>query len=203
MDFNTLKDIAKKNKSTLRKQAGGEACYSSIIGYYNQPILKDKKHFIGHRYVCRKTKVPVYNFLEKICEKMSSLYKELDPIEYELQLEEYNKIDPRFKIPNSIFTTITVNYNLECSKHRDEGNYRNKSIILVLGNFKGCNLIIDDIEHTLKDGNYMIIDGSKEHYNTKLIEGERISLVFYIREGMSKCHNEKWIDNRLYLINDL
>lgn len=195
----SLKDMAKKNKSTLRKQAGGGACYSSIIGYYNQPILRDKKHFIGSRYVCRKTKETIDDFLQNLCIKMTNLYKELDPIEYELQLEEYNKIDPRFRIPNSIFTTITINYNLQCMPHYDKGNYRQKSIIYVLGQFNGCDLIIDNIPYTLKNGDYMIVDGSKLHYNTPLIDGERISLVFYIREGMSNCHDEKFIDNRLYL----
>lgn len=198
--FNYLKNIAIRNKSTLRTKTFDGNSASAIIGYYNQPPIKYKAYFIGSRYICRQCRTLLNDDMLNLATKMSELYKELDPIEYQYQLDEYNKIDNRFKIPNSIFTTITINYNLQCKPHTDKGNYRQKSIILVLGKFNGCSLIIDDIEYKLENNDFMIIDGSKIHYNTPLIDGERISLVFYIRDGMSNCHQEKWVKNKLFLL---
>ena len=46
--FEKLKSIILRNRSSLRKTCAGdnEPINSCIMGYYNQPSIKHKKHFI-------------------------------------------------------------------------------------------------------------------------------------------------------------
>lgn len=196
-------DTCKKNKSTNRKIAGKKQMVKScIFGYYNKPIMSEKKHFKngGNILICRRCKINTWpDYIQNLLEELTRKYKELDPIEYRLQEEEYDKIDSRFKIQNTIFTTCTVNHNFQTLPHTDKGNFRGRSIILVLGNFTGGELHVGDELFNLKDRDIMLLDGNKIHYNEPII-GERISLVCYIRENMSNCKEEYIVKNKLCLI---
>lgn len=198
--FEKLKSIILRNRSKLRKACGGdnEPINSCIMGYYNQPSIKYKKYFVGSKFICRES-LPLFPELHTLLIELSKRYKELDPIEYQHQKEEYDKIDDRFKIKDTIFTTITLNYNFQTKPHTDKGNYRQKSLIFFIGEFSGGQLVIDGVEYSLKANDCMIVDGSKVHYNLP-IQGEKISIVAYIREGMSKCKKEVKIKNKMYLV---
>lgn len=195
MDYNLYYEyfykIVKNYNSSLRKTAinNGRNC---IIGFYNQPKIHHKKYFTGKKgsFCCRKCRYNIFpDYIYKLFTLLSEIYKELDPIEYELQKSEYDKIDPDFKIPNSIFTTCTINYNVKCHPHVDVGNYRDKSLIFCMGDFQGGSLIINNQEHILKQGTVMLIDGNLEHYNTPIIKGNKLSIVLYIRSNMTNEMN--------------
>lgn len=192
--------IVKNYNSSLRKTAvnNGKNC---IIGFYNQPKLHHKKHFINKKgsIVCRKCKYNTFpDYIYELFTLLSDIYKELDPVEYEYQKSEYDKIDPDFKIPNSIFTTCTINYNVVCKPHVDKGNYRGKSLIFCMGDFEGGSLIIGGNEKKLKEGTVMLIDGNLEHYNTPIIKGKKLSIVLYIRSDM----NNEMNPNKIKIGND-
>lgn len=76
------------------------------------------------------------------------------------------------------FTSIYVNKNVVCPKHKDIGNKGN-SLIVSFGDYHGCNLIINE---KMYDANCqpILFNGSElEHYNTELISGTKYSLVFF------------------------
>lgn len=85
------------------------------------------------------------------------------------------------------FTSIHVNKNVVCPKHRDSQN-TGKSMLLSFGDYQGCNIIIEGEEY---DANCqpIIFDGSNlEHWNTDDLEGTKYSLVFF---NNSKQSNRK------------
>lgn len=76
------------------------------------------------------------------------------------------------------FTSIYINKNVVCPKHKDSNNV-GESMIISIGDYMGCNLVINNIEY---DAHYqpLIFDGSKlEHYNTNNLVGTKYSLIFY------------------------
>ena len=76
------------------------------------------------------------------------------------------------------FTSIYVNNNVVCPKHMDKGN-NGLSCIISLGDYTGCNLVI---ENNVYDAKYtpIVFDGTKlEHYNTDDLIGNKYSLVFF------------------------
>jgi hypothetical protein len=76
------------------------------------------------------------------------------------------------------FTSIYINKNVVSPKHIDSNNV-GESMIISIGDYTGCNLVINDIEYNAKY-QPLIFDGSKyEHYNTDDLVGTKYSLIFY------------------------
>lgn len=76
------------------------------------------------------------------------------------------------------FTSIHVNKNVTCPKHKDSKNI-GSSMLLSFGNYTGSKIIIENIVY---DAYYnpIIFDGSKlEHWNTDDLQGTKYSLVFF------------------------
>lgn len=76
------------------------------------------------------------------------------------------------------FTSVYINNNVTCPKHKDKGN-AGLSMIISLGDYTGCNLVI---ENKIYDAKYtpIIFDGTKlEHWNTYDLVGNKYSLVFF------------------------
>jgi hypothetical protein len=76
------------------------------------------------------------------------------------------------------FTSIHLNHNVICPKHKDENNQGN-SLLLSFGDYKGCNIVIEDKKYDA-NCNGIIFNGSiLEHWNTDDLVGNKYSLVFY------------------------
>lgn len=76
------------------------------------------------------------------------------------------------------FTSIYINKNVISPPHKDTGNVGN-SLIISIGNYTGCNLMIENIEYNAKY-TPIIFDGGKfEHWNTNNLQGTKYSLIFY------------------------
>ena len=77
------------------------------------------------------------------------------------------------------FNAIQINHNLVCAKHKDKNN-ESLSVIISIGDYEGCNLVIED--HGIYDTNChpLIFNGyDNVHYNTPLISGNKYSFVFF------------------------
>ena len=89
-------------------------------------------------------------------------------------LIEYGlKILPR----DFIFTSITVNYNLKCLPHKDNGNF-GFSCITALGEFENGNLFIEGKKYDIKN-NVLMFDGSKCLHQTENFSGDRYTIIYY------------------------
>jgi len=87
--------------------------------------------------------------------------------------------------PDHIFSTITINKNVVCSKHKDSKN-NGTTLIVGIGSYEGGELVtIDNDIETVHDIKYkpMYFNGYlTEHYNLPFT-GDRWSLMFYSYRG--------------------
>lgn len=121
-------------------------------------------------------------------------FKELAPTLWKNQNEAASKIDSRFLVPGTVFTTITVNKNFRTAAHRDAGDLNTgMSNLLVVGDgrYTGGYLVIPEyrVAVNVRPGDMLLINNHELiHGNTPIEketeESERISLVCYFREGM-------------------
>lgn len=121
-------------------------------------------------------------------------FKELMPWRWSNQKAAADKIDPRFLVPETVFTTITVNKSFRTAAHRDAGDLNSGlSNLLVVGSgdYTGGYLIFPElrIAVNVRPGDLLLVNNHEIiHGNTPIVlnypEAERISLVCYFRENM-------------------
>lgn len=125
-------------------------------------------------------------------------FKELLPWRYENQMKAARKMDPRFLVPETPFTTVTVNKTFRTAAHYDAGDLNEGlSNLLVLsnnGNYTGGLLVAPEyrVAVNVRPGDLLLINNHEVmHGNTPIVlgdeEAERVSLVVYFREKMLEC----------------
>lgn len=100
--------------------------YSTVAGYIDSP---------NHKYPCRLTKFSKVHFEAyqsglPLLEKISNVFQDTLPQEYAAQLEAAEKTP--YRISNTVFTTVTMNYNFQTAIHLDKGDYQPGFGILVV-----------------------------------------------------------------------
>ena len=184
---------------------------SNIAGYYDKPDRMHKKYF-DTSVACRKTSFTRKNIDMWInalpfIQRCSELYKQHGGKYFLSQKKHYNRISKELKIPNSVFTTITVNYNWRTACHKDSGDFSDGlgNLIVTGQNFKGCFLGFPQFKICIevKPGDLLLMDVHQWHCNTELFytkpDGFRMSYVMYIRKNMYKCNKKITIDKYEYL----
>jgi len=144
-----------------------------------------------------------YPFLQTLAKG----FKDLLPWRYNNQMEAAKKLDPRFLVPETPFTTITVNKTFRTAAHYDAGDLTSGlSNLLVLsnnGNYTGGYLIAPEyrVAVNVRPGDLLLINNHEVmHGNTPIVlgdeEAERISLVCYFREKMLELGSKEYEDTR-------
>lgn len=134
-------------------------------------------------------------------------FKELLPWRYNNQMEAAKKLDPQFLVPETPFTTITVNKTFRTAAHFDAGDlHTGLSNLLVLsnnGNYTGGYLVAPEyrVAVNVRPGDLLLINNHEVmHGNTPIVLGdenaERISLVCYFREKMLELGSKEYEDCR-------
>jgi len=131
-----------------------------------------------------------YPFLQTL----SNGFRDLLPKRYEAQMKAARQVDPRFLVPETPFTTVTVNKTFRTAAHYDVGDLNSGlSNLLTLSNdgrYSGGYLIAPEYRVAVnpRPGDLLLINNHDVmHGNTPIVceEGsERISLVCYFREKM-------------------
>lgn len=121
-------------------------------------------------------------------------FKKLLPKRWANQRAAADKIDSRFLVPETVFTTVTVNKTFRTACHRDAGDFSDGlSNLLVLSNngkYTGGYLVFPEyrIAVNVRPGDLLLVNNHEIiHGNTPIEtydDGERISLVCYLREKM-------------------
>jgi len=88
--------------------------------------------------------------------------------------------------PDFVFDCIHINQNLVCPKHLDGRNV-GKSMLVSIGDYNGCNLVVNNVEYNTKYRPIYFNGALLEHYNTDNLEGNKYSIVYY------KSH---WVENK-------
>ena len=108
-----------------------------------------------------------------------------------------DKIDPRFLVPDTVFTTITVNKTFRTACHRDAGDLDSglsNLLVLGTGDYTGGYLVFPEyrVAVNVRPGDLLLVNNHEViHGNTPIVLNnpddatcERISVVCYFRENM-------------------
>jgi hypothetical protein len=81
---------------------------------------------------------------------------------YQINETEYNEIKSQLKIPNTVFTKVTSNYNLRTACHKDSGDYSGGlgNLVVVGENFEGGYLGFPQFKVLIKicPGDFLLMD---------------------------------------------
>lgn len=176
---------------------------SGIIGYYDRLTPQQKTELGGVHQAGRVTAfTKKYPDRWKQClpffQHISSLYQKFGKDHYRRQHTFCSTIHPDLVIPNTVFTTITVNRDWQTHTHTDQGDYGDGlSCLVVLGkDIRGGGLGFPrhGILVPVQPGDLIFMDSHQPHCNTPIQklskEGIRLSFVCYIRESLSKFHQK-------------
>lgn len=139
-------------------------------------------------------------------------FKELLPWRWGNQKKAADKIDSQFLVPDTVFTTITVNKSFRTACHRDAGDLDDGlSNLLVLGDgeYTGGYLVFPEyrVAVNVRPGDLLLVNNHEIiHGNTEIKlnfpEAERISLVCYFREKMLELKSKKYEDLRRQFVDE-
>jgi len=187
-----------------------EASYiaSNISGYFDRP-LREHRGKLGTIRACRTTSFTLNN--QELWQKglpfiqyCNKLYKSFGGIYYTHQQKEWNRINSNLKIPSTVFTTVTSNYNWRTACHKDAGDFQGGlgNLVVVGQDFTGGYIGFPQFKLMIKisPGDFLLMDVHQYHCNTPIRgNGFRLSFVMYIREDMKLCKNLKKINQTKYL----
>ena len=128
-------------------------------------------------------------------EHLSEAFQELLPWRYGNQKRAADKVDPRFLVPGTPFSTITVNRNFRTAAHYDPANmddgFANICVFSNSDNYRGAYLVFPEIGYAvnIRPGDLLFVNNMAGlHGNTELIlddpNAERISIIAFFHEGM-------------------
>lgn len=178
---------------------------SGIIGYFDRsvrtPYCRQTSFLINSAAMWRK-------FLPYIVRADKGL-RDFVPDRWAAQREYADKTAPDWVIPESTFTTVTVNRNFATATHKDAGDLKaGFGVLSCLRNdrYEGAHLCFPAyrVAVDLGHGCLCLADVHEWHGNTafrNIKAGyERITLVFYYREKMVRClpvaEEVEWAKNR-------
>lgn len=150
-----------------------------------------------------------YPFLQQLAQG----FKDLLPWRYNNQMEAASKLDKSYLVPETPFTTITVNKSFRTACHYDAGDLNSGlSNLLTLsnnGNYTGCYLVAPEyrVAINIRPGDLLLINNHEVmHGNTEIVchdeIAERISLVCYFREKMLELGSRAYEDCRYQFVED-
>jgi len=196
---NWLEDIAPLGRLEQKQEAENviknyisetnyaQSVMSGIAGYFDRypriPHGRATSYTEKHFDAFTKS----YPFLRKL----NSQFRELLPNRWNKQRIEANKLDPRFCIDETVFTTLTVNHNWRTACHRDAGDlHEGFSNICALGKgWQGGEFILPEFRIAIKlaPGDMLLVNNHGGiHGNDELIgeDNDRMTIVAYFREKM-------------------
>lgn len=208
--LDTIKPLGRQNRAEacedvmemISTTTYGTAVNSGIAGWFDRyPRIPYGRATSYTRDNFDKFKMS-YPFLQNL----SDGFKKFLPERYAAQMAAANKLDPRFLVPGTPFTTVTVNKTFRTAAHRDAGDLNEGlSNLLTLsndGNYTGGYLIAPEyrVAVNVRPGDLLLINNHEVmHGNTPIVcaEGsERISLVVYFREKMLELGSHEYEDTR-------
>lgn len=144
-----------------------------------------------------------YPYLQELAEA----FKDLLPWRYGNQMAAAESIDPKFVIPGTPFSTVTVNKNFRTAAHYDPANMDNGfANICVFSNndkYSGAYLVFPEIGYAvnIRPGDLLFVNNMAGlHGNTELVledpEAERISAIAFFHEKMLHVGSYEYEDYR-------
>jgi hypothetical protein len=103
------------------------------------------------------------------------------------------RVPQEFKYNDSMFSTVTVNLNVRCAYHTDDGDFRGgmgNLVVLELGEDNSGILVMprERVAFLVRPTDCLLMNVHHMHGNLPLtVGGTRLTAVLYARERMDKC----------------
>ena len=174
------------------KRSSAKAVASAIIGSFDAKMP---------RMYCRLTawtgkETQQWEGLLPLFQRIGDLFRQYVPDRYEVQMRKVTETKPDWVVPNTPFTTITVNNTYPTGVHTDSGDLEegfSNLTTLRRGDYSGGIFTFPEyrVGFDMQDGDVLLMDAHQWHGNTLMQlhdeEAERISIVCYYRTDMAKC----------------
>jgi hypothetical protein len=213
-DIGTHRPIAARSKTryqtlkrdgTMSNTVRAGQVNSGIIGYFDRsarfPFCRQTSFLIKHASLWGK-------FMPFIV-RADEGFHEFMPERWAVQKEYCERTAADWVIPQSTFTTVTVNRNFQTATHKDAGDlHEGFGVMACLRNskYEGGHIVFPAyrVAVAYSNGCLCLADVHEWHGNTPLsklrVGYERITLVFYYREKMLSClpveEEVRWAKNR-------
>ncbi len=179
-------------KANISSRKYSMPALSGTIGYFG----RDANNNWARECSWNKNNPFLFERALPLIRRIDAAFKEALPDRYLLQKEFVDRLDPRFVVEGTCFTTITVNKNYRTAAHRDAGDlsqgFSNISVFSNGRKFSGGHLVLPEfnVEVCLKPGDLLFVANHEYiHENTAINnddpESERLSLVCYAREDLA------------------
>lgn len=204
-----VKEATRISETFISKTNYANAVRSGIAGWFDRyPRIP-----FGRATAYTENKFDKFQLSFKFLQTLNKGFKELSPIRYAAQKAAIDKMDKEFVVPETVFTTITVNKTFRTAYHRDKGDFtEGLSNLLVLsndGNYTGGYLIFPEyrVAVNVRPGDLLLVNNHEIiHGNTPIVlgseESNRVSLVCYLRENMIGLGVKKYEDLRKKFVED-
>ena len=151
--------VDKFMKENLSSRKYGMPALSGTIGYFG----RDPNNNWARECSWNKKNPFLFERVLPLIKRIDAGFKAALPDRYQLQKEFVDKLDPRFVVEGTCFTTITVNKNYRTSAHRDGGDlsqgFSNISVFSNGRKYSGGHLVLPEfnVEICLKPGDLLFV----------------------------------------------
>ena len=170
-----------------------KSVFSGVAGWYDRYPRIPYGRATAYTEKCPELFELAYPFLQSL----NRGFKELLPWRWNNQKAAADKIDSRFLVPETVFTTVTVNKTFRTACHRDAGDLESglsNLLVLGTGDYTGGYLVFPEFRTAVnvRPGDLLLVNNHEIiHGNTPIVLNnpddsscERISVVCYFRENM-------------------
>ena len=163
-----------KKLNGISKMKVNNQVASNPIGFYE--ASKNFCHLPCRLTHFTRTNFDDYNKGLPFIQQIDSLFKKLIPDAYQKQLDRANQ-KPHLKIPNTSFSTITINRNFRTALHRDAGDFKEgfgNLTVIERGKYHGGYTVFPQfgVAVDVRSGDFLAMDVHQWHSNTDIYETE-------------------------------
>jgi|TARA_B110000967_G_C18874965_1_gene557755 hypothetical protein len=177
-DKETIIHLIIKKKDGISKMKVNNQVASNPIGFY-----ESSKNFAD--LPCRLTHFTRTNYQKyqeglPFIQRINAMFEKLIPDAYQKQLERANE-KPHLKIPETAFSTITINRNFRTALHRDAGDFSQgfgNLTVIERGSYHGGYTVFPQfgVGVDVRSGDFLAMDVHQWHSNTAIYETKEDTL---------------------------
>jgi hypothetical protein len=190
--FSSTKAVTRSMLAHLREEnarVGLPPPQSNFLGYYDKTPRMS---------FCRQTawtlaRPDIFAISEALAREVEYVNKSELLDSWKSQRDFMRNVSPDFKYHNCIFSTMTVNLNVQCALHTDAGDFRGgmgNLVVLELGSDDSGILVMprERVAFLVRPTDVLLMNVHHMHGNMPLtVGGTRLTLVLYAREHLNEC----------------
>jgi hypothetical protein len=186
-DHNKFTSYFKYEDGRISKRQRSNSVASQSIGGFDKSV----------QHPCRlthwtKTNLKAYHSIFPLCKYISDEYFSYVPHKWLSQYDKYQRCPPEFVIPETNFSTLTINCDFRTACHRDKGDAKEGLTAFTvkrLADYRGGELCFPEyhIGLNVEQGDLLLFNPHTPHCNNPIVNKGRMSMVFYLRDKMDLC----------------